>query len=118
MSKIHSPKKRSFDISLFSEHVGKAMKLLDDLVDIEIESIDKIIAKVEADPESNEVKANELSLWNGVKTICQNGRRTGLGITALGDFIAMLNHKYGMMSLSRMSSVFTPFFVMRLTGSR
>jgi ribonucleoside-diphosphate reductase alpha chain len=87
--------KAEFDAPLFAEHVRKATQLIDDLVDIEIESIDRIIKKVELDPEDVATKANELALWHGVMDVCQKGRRTGLGITALGDCIAMLNHKYG-----------------------
>lgn len=87
--------KAVFDYELYEKHVRKAMKLLDDLVDIEIESVSKIIAKIESDPEPPEVKANELALWNMVKDKCISGRRTGLGITALGDAIAMMNFKYG-----------------------
>jgi ribonucleoside-diphosphate reductase alpha chain len=84
-----------FDFEKFSAHVRKAMRITDDLVDIEIESVDKIIAKIEADPESQDIKANELALWKLVKEKCVKGRRTGLGITSLGDAIAMLGHKYG-----------------------
>ena len=84
-----------FDFQKFADHVGKALRITDDLVDIEIESVDKIIAKVESDPEPTEVKANELALWKLVKEKCANGRRTGLGPTALGDAIAMLGYKYG-----------------------
>ena len=84
-----------FDFEKFATHVQKSMRIIDDLVDIEIESVDKIIAKVEADPESAEIKANELALWKMVKDKCAKGRRTGLGITALGDAIAMLGNKYG-----------------------
>jgi ribonucleoside-diphosphate reductase alpha chain len=84
-----------FDFELFARHVGMAMRITDDLVDIEIESVERIIAKVEADPEPPDVKANELSLWRMVRDKCVSGRRTGLGITALGDAVAMLGHKYG-----------------------
>ena len=84
-----------FDFDLFAEHARKGQRLTDDLVDIEIESVERIIKKVEADPEAAEIKANELALWNMVKTKCISGRRTGLGPTALGDAIAMLGMKYG-----------------------
>ena len=84
-----------FDFEKFSGHVKKSMRIIDDLVDIEIDSISKIIAKVESDPEPADVKANELALWKMVKEKCISGRRTGLGITAMGDAIAMLGFKYG-----------------------
>ena len=78
-----------------SQHIRYAQRLSDDLVDLEIEAIDRIIEKIKLDPESDLVKANEMDLWNGVKDKCSKGRRTGLGITGLGDCIAMLNVKYG-----------------------
>jgi len=84
-----------FDFELFANHARKGMRIIDDLVDIEIESVERIIKKVEADPETAEIKANELSLWNLVRDKCISGRRTGLGPTALGDAIAMLGMKYG-----------------------
>jgi len=84
-----------FNEDLFRDHVGKAMRLMDDLVDLELEVIMKIISKVKSDPEDSLTKSNEMDMWNGVKKKCEQGRRTGLGITALGDCIAMLNTKYG-----------------------
>jgi ribonucleoside-diphosphate reductase alpha chain len=85
----------SFNYDLFAEYVQKAQRLMDDLVDLEIECLDRIIAKIESDPEAQHVKQIELDLWNGIKIKCINGRRTGLGITALGDLIAELNVRYG-----------------------
>ena len=87
--------KAKFDQVKFKKHVGTAQRLMDDLVDLEIEAIKKIIVKIKKDPESAETKANELTLWRQILIKQQNGRRTGLGITGLGDFIAMLNVKYG-----------------------
>jgi ribonucleoside-diphosphate reductase alpha chain len=84
-----------FDFKLFSEHVQKAQKLMDDLVDIEVECVDKILAKIESDPEPLEIKQIELNLWKKIREAGINGRRTGLGITALGDCLAALNIKYG-----------------------
>jgi len=84
-----------FNEDLFRDHVGKAMRLMDDLVDLELEAITKIIDKVKSDPEDSLTKSNEMDMWSGVKKKCEQGRRTGLGITALGDCIAMLNVKYG-----------------------
>lgn len=73
----------------------KAQRLMDDLVDLEVEAVDKIIKKVESDPEPENVKRVELELWNNIRNAAVNGRRTGLGITALGDMIAYMNEKYG-----------------------
>lgn len=84
-----------FDTELFCKHARIGIRLLDDLVDLEIEAVERIIAKVESDPESDSVKANELELWRSVRDICIKGRRIGLGITALGDAIAMMGMKYG-----------------------
>lgn len=87
--------KATFNIDRFADRVSKAQKLSDDLVDLEYEAITKIIEKVKNDPENKEIKANELELWKNVRLKCEQGRRTGLGITGLGDTIAMLNVKYG-----------------------
>lgn len=84
-----------FDFVKFKEHARIAQRLMDDLVDLELECIDKIIAKVISDPEPEEVKKNELNLWQNIRTACVNGRRTGTGITALGDTLAALGYKYG-----------------------
>jgi ribonucleoside-diphosphate reductase alpha chain len=73
----------------------KAQRLMDDLVDIELEQVGKILAKIEDDPEPPEVKAVELGLWQKIRESGRNGRRTGLGVTAVGDTIAMLGHRYG-----------------------
>jgi len=84
-----------FNEKLFESHVGIAQKLMDDMIDLEIEAVTKIIKKVENDPEPDNIKRNELELWNEIREKCEQGRRTGLGITGLGDCIAMLNQKYG-----------------------
>jgi ribonucleoside-diphosphate reductase alpha chain len=81
------------------------------MVDLEIEAVSKIIEKVKNDPESDDVKANELSLWNTVKETCIKSRRTGLGVTGLGDCIAMLNLKYG--SKESLMAVETIFSIIR-----
>ena len=88
-------KKAEFDYDLFREVAGKAQRLMDDLIDLEIECVDKIINKIEADPEGDEVKRNELLLWRKIKEVAQAGRRTGLGVTGIGDTLAMLGAKYG-----------------------
>lgn len=85
----------SFDFDLYSKHVIKAQRLMDDIVDLELECIDKIIKKIKSDKESNDIKRIELDLWDNVKKACMNGRRTGLGITAIGDALASLGIKYG-----------------------
>lgn len=84
-----------FNFNLFSEHCQKAQRLMDDMIDLELECIDRILHKIKKDPESKEIKAIELDLWKNIKIACENGRRTGTGITGIGDCIAMLNLKYG-----------------------
>lgn len=84
-----------FDFESFNSDARKAQRLMDDLVDLEIEAIDRIIAKVTSDPESISEKQRELSLWHGIRTACVNGRRTGTGVTALGDAVAALGMRYG-----------------------
>ena len=84
-----------FDYKLFKDHVIKAQRLMDDIVDLELEAVQKIIDKIESDPEDFEVKQVELKLWKDVYKTCESGRRTGLGITALGDCLASLGIKYG-----------------------
>lgn len=84
-----------FDYELFKKHVIIAQKLIDDLIDLELEQIDKIIKKIKSDPENDEIKRTELNLWDNIKKSAINGRRTGLGVTGIGDVIAMLNEKYG-----------------------
>lgn len=84
-----------FDYKLYSEVVQKAQRLMDDLVDLEIEKIETILAKIKADPEPDNVKATEINLWSQFLQSCKMGRRTGTGITALGDCLAALNIKYG-----------------------
>ena len=84
-----------FDYELFGEMVVKAQRLMDDVVDLEIEAIGKILKKVKADPENNEIKHTEIRLWEMIREQAKKGRRTGLGITALGDTLAALGVKYG-----------------------
>lgn len=87
--------KATFDHKRFSDVVRKSQKLMDDLIDLELEAIEKIIGKIENDPEPEDVKAVEKNLWHKIRDAAVNGRRTGLGITALGDAIAYMNLKYG-----------------------
>ncbi len=84
-----------FDMPLFKKHTQMAQRIMDDIVDLEIEKIDAIIEKIEKDPEVLEVKQTELTLWNKIKAKCQEGRRTGVGITAEGDMLAALGLRYG-----------------------
>jgi len=88
-------KNASFDYRMYYEVVQVAQRLMDDLVDLELECIDRIIGKIKADPESDEIKKTELNLWEKVRVACFEGRRTGLGNTALGDCLAAINVKYG-----------------------
>lgn len=88
-------KDASFDWCLYKRHCEIAQRLMDDLIDLELESIDKIIAKVKADPEPEDVKDRELSLWNSIRQKCEQGRRTGTGTTAVADMLAALGLKYG-----------------------
>lgn len=88
-------KKAYFDYEKFFEIAQIAQRLMDDLVDLEEECIKRIIKKIKNDPEPQDVKQTELNLWTRILKMCQSGRRTGLGITALGDTIAALGIKYG-----------------------
>lgn len=85
----------SFNMPRFRQHVQYAQRLMDDIIDLELEKIDKIIEKVKSDPETDDVKRVELELWNKIKRQSLKGRRTGLGITAEGDMLAALNIQYG-----------------------
>lgn len=87
--------KAKFNIELFKDHVKKAMRLNDDLIDLEMEKIEAIIEKIKKDPEEEEVKLAELTLWRKIKDKTLGGRRTGLGITAEGDMLASLGLRYG-----------------------
>ena len=85
----------SFNFDLFKEHVHKAMHLMDDIIDLELEKIDLIIEKIASDPEDKDVRRVELELWQKIKEMALKGRRTGLGITAEGDMLAALGLRYG-----------------------
>jgi len=88
-------KEARFDYDLFDKHVRIAQRLMDDLIDLELEKIDKIIDKIKRDPEAAEIKRTELELWMNIKTKCIEGRRTGLGITAEVDMLAAMGIQYG-----------------------
>lgn len=85
----------SFDWEFFEKSSRVATRLIDDLVDLEIEKVNKIIDKINSDPEPDFVKSQELDIWQKIKQNHIKYRKTGLGITALGDCLAMLNFKYG-----------------------
>ena len=84
-----------FDFSRFRSVAYKAQRLMDDLVDLEVECVDRILAKIDSDPQPDHVKRIEKDLWIKIKATGLNGRRTGLGITGLGDAIAAMNVRYG-----------------------
>ena len=88
-------KDAEFDFDLFKKHVTMGQRLMDDLIDLELEKVEKIIAKIEADPESDEIKSVEKNLWLNIKMKCLEGRRTGFGITAEGDMLAAMGLRYG-----------------------
>ena len=83
-----------FNHQLFSNHVAIAQRMMDDIVDLEIEKVDAILAKIASDPEDDEVKRTEVNLWKHIKEKCLQGRRTGIGITAEGDMLAALGKRY------------------------
>ena len=84
-----------FDFDLFKQHVGKAQRIMDDIIDLEMEKIDAILAKVETDPETEEVKQTEKHLWQKIRTKTLKGRRTGVGTTGEGDMLAAMGLRYG-----------------------
>ena len=88
-------KEAYFDFDLFCKHVGLAQRIMDDIIDLEMEKIDKIIEKIKSDPETDEVKATELNLWYKIQKRTLQGRRTGVGTTAEGDMIAAMGLRYG-----------------------
>jgi ribonucleoside-diphosphate reductase alpha chain len=88
-------KEAYFDYELFVKHVRLAQRIMDDIIDLESEKIEKILAKIDSDPETNEVKQTERHLWEKIQKKTLQGRRTGVGITAEGDMIAALGLRYG-----------------------
>ncbi|MGB8704584.1 MAG: adenosylcobalamin-dependent ribonucleoside-diphosphate reductase, partial [Gillisia sp.] len=84
-----------FDFKLFKKHAVVAQRMMDDIIDLELEKIDKILEKIDADPEVDEVKRVEKKLWLEIHKKAREGRRTGIGITAEGDMLAALGIKYG-----------------------
>ena len=88
-------KEAKFNFSLFKEHIHYAQRIMDDIIDLELEKIDAIIEKVNADPEDEIIKFTERNLWENIRTKAKEGRRTGIGITAEGDMLAALGLRYG-----------------------
>ena len=88
-------KKAKFNFKKFSRHVQLAQRIMDDIIDLELEKIDSILEKVEKDPEPEHIKGVERELWNKIRKTCIDGRRTGVGITAEGDMLAGLDLQYG-----------------------
>jgi ribonucleoside-diphosphate reductase alpha chain len=85
----------TFNGSLFAQHARHALRLMDDIIDLELEKIDKILEKIENDPEEDDIKQIEKNLWLKIRDKCIQGRRTGIGITAEGDMLAALGLRYG-----------------------
>ena len=88
-------KEAVFDFPLFKKHVAIAQRIMDDIIDLELEKIDAILAKIHADPESDELKGVEIRLWEKIRQKAKEGRRTGVGITAEGDMLAAMGLRYG-----------------------
>lgn len=84
-----------FDFDLFKKHVALAQRIMDDIIDLELEKIERIMHKIDEDPENDEVKRAERVLWEKIYKKSGQGRRTGVGITAEGDMLAALGLRYG-----------------------
>jgi ribonucleoside-diphosphate reductase alpha chain len=88
-------KEAKFNFELFRKHIRMTQQIMDDIIDLELEKIDAIYNKIIADPEADEIKRVEINLWEKIKEMALNGRRTGIGITAEGDMLAALGLRYG-----------------------
>ena len=100
----------TFDWDSFTRDAAMCQRLMDDMVDLELECIDRIIAKIKQDPESKELKSRELELWVKVRRAASKGRRTGSGMTAIGDTLAALGLKYGSAkSISMVDDIYREF---------
>ena len=88
-------KDAKFNFELFKEHIHYAQRIMDDIIDLELEKIDAILEKVEEDPEAEDIKFTERNLWESIRRKAKEGRRTGIGITAEGDMLAGLGLRYG-----------------------
>ncbi len=87
--------KAKFNFRLFKNHIRQTQQIMDDIIDLELEKIDAIYNKIISDPEDDEIKLVEINLWEKIKNMAINGRRTGIGITAEGDMVAALGLRYG-----------------------
>ncbi|MAN58722.1 MAG: ribonucleoside-diphosphate reductase, adenosylcobalamin-dependent, partial [Flavobacteriaceae bacterium] len=87
--------KAHFNFDLFKKHIAAAQRIMDDIIDLELEKVDAIIKKIDEDPETEVVKSVERNLWLNIRNKAEEGRRTGIGITAEGDMLAALGIKYG-----------------------
>ncbi len=87
--------KATFNFELFAKHIARAQRIMDDIIDLEMEKIDTILAKIDSDPESDEVKSTERHLWEKIRSKTLKGRRTGVGTTAEGDMLAAMGLRYG-----------------------
>jgi len=87
--------KASFNWDLFKKHIHSAQRMMDDIIDLELEKIDAILQKINDDPEGEELKRTEKNLWLNIQTKANEGRRTGIGITAEGDMLAAMGLRYG-----------------------
>lgn len=87
--------KAKFNFTLFKKHVALAQRMMDDIIDLELEKIDAILEKIVNDPEDSEIKRVESKLWENIRAKAKEGRRTGVGITAEGDMLAALGLRYG-----------------------
>ncbi|ADY52055.1 ribonucleoside-diphosphate reductase, adenosylcobalamin-dependent [Pseudopedobacter saltans DSM 12145] len=88
-------KAASFNFELFKKHIGFAQRIMDDIIDLELEKVNDILAKIDSDPEEDETKRVEKNLWLNIRRKAEEGRRTGIGITAEGDMLAALGLRYG-----------------------
>ena len=84
-----------FNFELFKKHIASAQRIMDDIIDLELEKIDAILEKIKSDPEDDLIKQTETNLWINIRHKAGEGRRTGIGITAEGDMLAALNLRYG-----------------------
>lgn len=84
-----------FDFEKFAEHIGYTQRMMDDIIDLEMEKIEAILSKIKQDPETEEVKNTELNLWKKIRNKTLKGRRTGVGTTAEGDMVAAMGLTYG-----------------------
>lgn len=84
-----------FDFELFAKHVKIAQRIMDDIIDLEMEKIEAIMAKIKSDPEDDDIKLTEIQLWEKIKKKTSEGRRTGVGTTGEGDMLASLGFRYG-----------------------